>query len=196
MDSLDMAGHLIRRLHQQSTLVFVQRTQEILRRLVALPPAVQHDPPSVGQHKARHIDRVRIGMLRQTARATAIYVAAAIGAKGLDLDDFLPEIFPRRRLHRMLRPSGEIFRQRTGHRAKIGRRGPDVEELHRVDRAASAAMILVGQRRKAHPAGPRPAPASCCTAAATTGWARARATGDGGGRGRRGAGAAYHRCAD
>ena len=27
MDSLDMAGHLIRRLHQQSTLVFVQRTQ-------------------------------------------------------------------------------------------------------------------------------------------------------------------------
>jgi DNA-binding MarR family transcriptional regulator len=28
MDSLDMAGHLIRRLHQQSTMVFVQRTQE------------------------------------------------------------------------------------------------------------------------------------------------------------------------
>ena len=27
MDMLDMAGHLIRRLHQQSTLVFVQRTQ-------------------------------------------------------------------------------------------------------------------------------------------------------------------------
>ncbi len=27
MDSLDMAGHLIRRLHQQSTLVFMQRTQ-------------------------------------------------------------------------------------------------------------------------------------------------------------------------
>ncbi|MEX1165360.1 MAG: MarR family transcriptional regulator [Hydrogenophaga sp.] len=27
MDSLDMAGHLIRRLHQQSTLLFVQRTQ-------------------------------------------------------------------------------------------------------------------------------------------------------------------------
>lgn len=27
MDSLDMAGHLIRRLHQLSTLVFVQRTQ-------------------------------------------------------------------------------------------------------------------------------------------------------------------------
>ena len=28
MDSLDMAGHLIRRLHQQSTQVFVQRTKE------------------------------------------------------------------------------------------------------------------------------------------------------------------------
>jgi DNA-binding MarR family transcriptional regulator len=27
MDSLDMAGHLIRRLHQQSTQVFVQRTK-------------------------------------------------------------------------------------------------------------------------------------------------------------------------
>ena len=27
MESLDMAGHLIRRLHQQATLVFVQRTQ-------------------------------------------------------------------------------------------------------------------------------------------------------------------------
>ncbi|MCB2036425.1 MAG: MarR family transcriptional regulator [Burkholderiaceae bacterium] len=27
MDSLDMAGHLIRRLHQQSTQIFVQRTQ-------------------------------------------------------------------------------------------------------------------------------------------------------------------------
>lgn len=28
MESLDMAGHLIRRLHQQSTQVFIQRTQE------------------------------------------------------------------------------------------------------------------------------------------------------------------------
>lgn len=28
MESLDMAGHLIRRLHQQSTQVFVQKTQE------------------------------------------------------------------------------------------------------------------------------------------------------------------------
>ncbi len=28
MDSLDMAGHLIRRLHQQSTQVFAQKTQE------------------------------------------------------------------------------------------------------------------------------------------------------------------------
>lgn len=27
MDTLDMAGHLIRRLHQQSTTIFVQRTQ-------------------------------------------------------------------------------------------------------------------------------------------------------------------------
>ena len=27
MESLDMAGHLIRRLHQQATLIFVQRTQ-------------------------------------------------------------------------------------------------------------------------------------------------------------------------
>ncbi len=27
MESLDMAGHLIRRLHQQSTALFVQRTQ-------------------------------------------------------------------------------------------------------------------------------------------------------------------------
>ena len=27
MDSLDMAGHLIRRLHQQSTTIFAQRTQ-------------------------------------------------------------------------------------------------------------------------------------------------------------------------
>jgi len=27
MDSIDMAGHLIRRLHQQSTQIFVQRTQ-------------------------------------------------------------------------------------------------------------------------------------------------------------------------
>ena len=29
MDSLDMAGHLIRRLHQQSTTVFVQQTQSV-----------------------------------------------------------------------------------------------------------------------------------------------------------------------
>lgn len=27
MDSLDMAGHLIRRMHQQATLAFIQRTQ-------------------------------------------------------------------------------------------------------------------------------------------------------------------------
>src|SRR3546814_537144 len=61
---------------------FVQGAQELLRALVAVPAAVEHDPPPVGEHEARDVDRVRRRMLRQPARAPALDVAAAIGELG------------------------------------------------------------------------------------------------------------------
>src|SRR5690606_6116629 len=69
---------------------FVQRAQKVLRRPVALPPAAEHEPPPVGKHEARDVDRVRIGVLRQPPRPAAIDVAAAVGAIGLDLHDLGP----------------------------------------------------------------------------------------------------------
>src|SRR3546814_20089913 len=36
---------------------FVQRAQEILRRHVAVPPAVEHDAAAVGVNEARYVDR-------------------------------------------------------------------------------------------------------------------------------------------
>src|SRR3546814_3975907 len=59
------------------------------------------------------LDRVRIGVLRQPARAAAIDIAATVGAEGLDLHDLGPEKFPRRGLHRILRPSGKRSEEHT-----------------------------------------------------------------------------------
>src|SRR3546814_8615620 len=70
---------------------FVQRAQEILRWLVAIPSAIEHDAAPVGEHEARNVDRVRIGVLRQPARAAAIDVAATVGAVGFDLHDLRSE---------------------------------------------------------------------------------------------------------
>src|SRR3546814_8979878 len=97
---------------------FVQGAQELLRALVAVPAAVEHDPPPVGEHEARDVDRVRRRMLRQPARAPAIDVAAAIGALGFDLDHFDAEIEPGRRATRILDPRREMARHRPGHRAE------------------------------------------------------------------------------
>src|SRR3546814_6412164 len=63
----------------------------------------RHDAAAVGENEARYVDRVRIGVLRQPARAAAIDIAATVGAEGLDLHDLGPEKFPRRGLHRILR---------------------------------------------------------------------------------------------
>lgn len=67
MNSLDMAGHLIRRLHQQATLVFVQRTQEAGFDLTpvqfAALDAIQHQPGTDQARVAEMIayDRATIG---------------------------------------------------------------------------------------------------------------------------------------
>ena len=67
MDSLDMAGHLIRRLHQQSTLVFVQRTQEAGFDLTPIQFAALdaiHNQPGTDQARVAEMiayDRATIG---------------------------------------------------------------------------------------------------------------------------------------
>lgn len=67
MDSLDMAGHLIRRLHQQSTLVFVQRTQDAGFDLTPVQFAALdaiHNQPGTDQARVAEMiayDRATIG---------------------------------------------------------------------------------------------------------------------------------------
>jgi MarR family transcriptional regulator, temperature-dependent positive regulator of motility len=67
MDSLDMAGHLIRRLHQQSTQIFVQRTQAAGFDLTPVQFAALdaiHDHPATDQARVAELiayDRATIG---------------------------------------------------------------------------------------------------------------------------------------
>jgi DNA-binding MarR family transcriptional regulator len=67
MDSLDMAGHLIRRLHQQSTLVFARRTQAAGHDLTPIQfaalDAIHHQPGTDQARVAEMIayDRATIG---------------------------------------------------------------------------------------------------------------------------------------
>ncbi len=67
MDSIDMAGHLIRRLHQQSTQVFVQRTQaagfDVTAVQFAALDAIQSQPGTDQASLAEMIayDRATIG---------------------------------------------------------------------------------------------------------------------------------------
>lgn len=67
MESLDMAGHLIRRLHQQSTQVFVQRTQaagyDLTPVQFAALDAIHSHPATDQAHVAELIayDRATIG---------------------------------------------------------------------------------------------------------------------------------------
>lgn len=67
MDSLDMAGHLIRRLHQRSTQVFVQRTQaagfDLTPVQFAALDAIHAHPATDQAHVAELIayDRATIG---------------------------------------------------------------------------------------------------------------------------------------
>lgn len=67
MDSLDMAGHLIRRLHQRSTQVFVQRTQaagfDLTPVQFAALDAIHSHPGTDQAHVAELIayDRATIG---------------------------------------------------------------------------------------------------------------------------------------
>ena len=67
MDSLDMAGHLIRRMHQQSTQVFAQRTQAAGFDLTAVQFAALdaiHAHPATDQARVAELiayDRATIG---------------------------------------------------------------------------------------------------------------------------------------
>lgn len=67
MDSLDMAGHLIRRLHQQSAQIFVQRTQAAGFDLTPVQFAALdaiHSSPAIDQARVAEMiayDRATIG---------------------------------------------------------------------------------------------------------------------------------------
>src|SRR3546814_9442474 len=65
---------------------------------------------------------------------------STVGAVGFDLHDLGPEKFPRRGLHRILRPGGEILRERTGHRAE--RSEEHTSELQSLMRISYAVFCL------------------------------------------------------
>ena len=77
MDSLDMAGHLIRRLHQLSTQVFVQRTQaagfDLTPVQFAALDAIRHHPGT---------DQARVAELIAYDRATIGGVIERLEQKG------------------------------------------------------------------------------------------------------------------
>ena len=77
MDSLDMAGHLIRRLHQQSTLVFVQQTQaagfDVTAVQFAALDAIQSHPG---------VDQARVAEMIAYDRATIGGVVDRLEQKG------------------------------------------------------------------------------------------------------------------
>jgi MarR family transcriptional regulator, temperature-dependent positive regulator of motility len=77
MDSLDMAGHLIRRLHQLSTQVFVQRTQaagfDLTPVQFAALDAIRHHPDT---------DQARVAELIAYDRATIGGVIERLEQKG------------------------------------------------------------------------------------------------------------------
>lgn len=114
-------------------------------------PAVKHgDSASIAQNEGGYINRIAKGMLGKLAAAAAIYVAAIKGSHRLNPDNFAFEIKLGCRADRMFCPSREVRGQRTGHWPQIGGFGGKGHQLDRVDRAASARKILVGQGREPH----------------------------------------------
>lgn len=77
MDSLDMAGHLIRRLHQQSTLVFVQKTQAAGFDVTAVQFAALD---AIQSHPA--VDQARVAEMIAYDRATIGGVVDRLEQKG------------------------------------------------------------------------------------------------------------------
>ena len=77
MDSLDMAGHLIRRLHQLSTQVFVQRTQAAGFDLTPVQFAALD---AIGHHPGT--DQARVAELIAYDRATIGGVIERLEQKG------------------------------------------------------------------------------------------------------------------
>lgn len=77
MDSLDMAGHLIRRLHQQSTQIFVQRTQAAGFDLTPVQFAALD---AIHAHPA--IDQARVAEMIAYDRATIGGVIERLEQKG------------------------------------------------------------------------------------------------------------------
>jgi len=77
MDSLDMVGHLIRRLHQQSTQVFTQRTLAAGFDLTSVQFAAMD---AIGAHP--HIDQAGVAELISYDRATIGGVINRLEQKG------------------------------------------------------------------------------------------------------------------
>src|SRR3546814_16024996 len=71
--------------------------------------------------------------------------------EGLDLDEVAPQYLPRRGGDGVARPGRECPREPAPHRAQIGHRHPDIEQLHRADRRTAAAAIAVRKRVERHP---------------------------------------------
>jgi DNA-binding MarR family transcriptional regulator len=77
MDTLDMAGHLIRRLHQQSTQIFVQRTQDAGFDLTPVQFAALD-----AIHAHPHTDQARVAEMIALDRATIGGVIERLEQKG------------------------------------------------------------------------------------------------------------------
>jgi DNA-binding MarR family transcriptional regulator len=77
MSVLDMAGHLIRRLHQQSTQVFAQRTQAAGFDLTPIQYAALE-----AIHNTPHIDQARVAEMIGYDRATIGGVIERLEKKG------------------------------------------------------------------------------------------------------------------
>jgi len=78
------------------------------------------------------------GMLAEARARLAVDAAAGIGAERLDPPHRRVQPLARRRLDRLAAPAGELTSERAGHRAEIGHRRADLEQLHRAQGGAAA----------------------------------------------------------
>ena len=112
---------------------------------VAAPvPALEHGySPAILHHEGKDIDGVGKGVLRKIA--ISVYTAAAIGARCFDARQLRSQIFACGGADDIARPTGEAACKRAGHRAEVGRRRSEIEQLDRIHRLATAAILAIGQ---------------------------------------------------
>jgi hypothetical protein len=89
-------------------------------------------------------------MLAEPRAGPAVDGPAAVGAEALDPDHPAAEPGLGRRLHRLAGPARELAGERAGHRAEIGDRRADVEQLDGSERGAAIAEGAVLESLVAH----------------------------------------------